>query len=57
MFISNTSLEGLFSADAINHVDDASPQLKYFHSSQSEGINSGDVAFLAGLLKKDLLCV
>jgi hypothetical protein len=49
-FISNTSLEGLFPDDVINVFDDTSPQLKYFHCSQSEGINSGDVAFLAGSL-------
>lgn len=42
------SLEGLFPDDVINVFDDTSPQLKYFHCSQSEGINSGDVAFLAG---------
>ena len=53
-FISNTSLEGLFPDDPVNNIDDTSPQLKYFHSSQSEGINSGDVAFLAGWLRRDL---
>ena len=44
------SLEGLFTDDSVNSLDDTSLQLKYFHCSQSEGINSGDVAFLAGLL-------
>ncbi len=47
---SYTSLEGLFPDDPIDYLEDTNPQLKYFHCSQSEGINSGDVAFLAGSL-------
>ena len=45
------SLEGLFPDDPVCRQDDTSPKLKYFYCSQVEGINSGDVAFLAGLLK------
>ncbi|XP_028405098.1 uncharacterized protein LOC114527596 [Dendronephthya gigantea] len=42
------SLERLFPDDPAYHLDDNSPKLKYFYCSQGEGINSGDVAFLAG---------
>lgn len=51
IFLTITSLEGLFPEDSVTSLDDTSLQLKYFHCSQSEGINSGDVAFLAGLLE------
>lgn len=45
-FVLHISLEGLFPDELGSDLD--APQLKYFHCSTTEGISSGDVAFLAG---------
>lgn len=44
------SLGRSVSDDSLYNMDETSQKLKYFVGSQADGINAGDVAFLAGSL-------